>query len=136
MRGRGLWQGVAMAGMVGLLVPVRVGDVEVLVETVPVPGSERMSGRLGEAGRRVVEAFGRAQAAIVEIASQVAGAVGVLGQRAARPDKVGVEFGLSFTAQGGVVVARASAEASLRVTVSYERAAGPAAGPAVPVSGG
>jgi hypothetical protein len=35
-----------MTGTVGALVPVWVGEVEVLVETVPVPGSERMSGRL------------------------------------------------------------------------------------------
>jgi hypothetical protein len=57
--------------MTGQLVPVRVGNVEVLVEVVPTPGSERTSGRLDDAGRRVVEAFGRAQDAIVEVASQL-----------------------------------------------------------------
>jgi hypothetical protein len=30
--------------MVGLLTPVRVGEVEVLVETAPVPGSARRGG--------------------------------------------------------------------------------------------
>src|SRR5437899_2572910 len=109
--------------MTGALVPVRVGGVEVLVETVPVPGSERTAGRLDDAGRRVIEAFDRAQEAIVEIATQLAGTVSTMGQRAVRPDHVEVQFGLSFTAQGGVVVAGASAEASLQVTVSYDRAA-------------
>jgi hypothetical protein len=119
--------------MPGVLVPVRVGDIEVLVETVPVPGSERTAGRLDEAGRRVVEAFDRAQEAIVEIATQLAGTVAAMGQRAVRPDHVEVQFGLSFTAQGGVVVAGASAEASLQVTVSYDRALAPAvAGAAEP----
>jgi Trypsin-co-occurring domain 1 len=109
-------------------VPVRVGDVEVLVETVPVPGSERTSGRLEDAGRRVVEAFDRAQQAIVEIAGQLAGTVEEMGRRAVRPDHVEVRFGLSFTAQGGVVVVGGGAEASLQVTVAYDRS--PDGGPA------
>jgi len=118
------------SGAMRQTVPVRVGDVEVLVETVPVPGSERTSGRLEDAGRRVVEAFDRAQQAIVEIAGQLAGTVEEMGRRAVRPDHVEVRFGLSFTAQGGVVVVGGSAEASLQVTVAYDRppGGGPAAG--------
>jgi hypothetical protein len=38
--------------MAGRVVPVRVGDVEVLVETVLVAGTEPTS-RLGDAGERV-----------------------------------------------------------------------------------
>jgi hypothetical protein len=38
--------------MVRQVVPVRVGAVELLVETVPVPGSEQTSGRLDGVGRR------------------------------------------------------------------------------------
>ena len=100
--------------MSGRLIPVRIGDVELLVETVPVAGSEPTSS-LDEAGRRVVEAFERAQAAIVEMGSSVAETVRRLARRAARPDRVEVEFGLKFTAQGKVIVAGASAEAALRV---------------------
>lgn len=120
--------------MVGRVMPVRVGTVELLVETVPVAGSEQTSGRrLDEAGRRVVDAFDRAEEAIVEIAGKLAGTVAELGRRSTRPEQVQVQFGLKFTAQGNVIVAGASAEASLQVTISYAgpSAAGPPAAPAV-----
>ncbi|WP_210571682.1 CU044_2847 family protein [Streptomyces sp. GESEQ-4] len=107
--------------MAGVLVPTRVGGVEVLVETVPVPGSERTSGRLEEAGQRVVEAFDRAQETITALASQLAGTLAAMGERAVRPDHVEVQFGLSFTAQGGIVVAGVGSQASLQVTLSYDR---------------
>ena len=98
---------------------MRVGNVELLVETVAVAGSEPTSA-LDKAGRRVVDAFDRAEAAIVEVASSVAGTVAELAKRAARPDQVVVEFGLKFSLQGDVVVASASGEASLTVTVTYD----------------
>jgi hypothetical protein len=118
--------------MVGRVVPVRVGAVEVLVETVPVAGSEQTSGRLDEAGRRVVDAFDRAEEAIVEIAGKLAGTVAELGRRSTRPEQVQVQFGLKFTAQGNVIVAGASAEASLQVTISY--GSPPAGGPPPPAA--
>lgn len=108
--------------MTGRLVPVRVGDVELLVEAVVPPGSEPTSGRVDEVARKVGEAFDRAQGAIVEIAVKTAGSVRELAARAVHPEKVAVEFGLSFTATGGVVIAGASAQASLKVTITYDRA--------------
>lgn len=107
--------------MVGRLVPVRVGGVDVLVEAVTPPGSEPTSGRVDEVARKVSEAFDRAQDAIVEIAVKTAGTVRAMGARAVRPEKVAVEFGVSFTATGGVVIAGASAQASLKVTITYDR---------------
>ncbi|MFJ8629591.1 CU044_2847 family protein [Streptomyces sp. NPDC093568] len=111
--------------MAGVLVPTHVGGVEVLVETVPVPGSERTSGRLEEAGQRVVEAFDRAQDTITAFASQLAGTLAAMGERTVRPDHVEVQFGLSFTAQGGIVVAGVGSQASLQVTLAYDRPATP-----------
>jgi hypothetical protein len=108
--------------MGGQLLPVRVGDVELLLETTVVPGSEPTSGRLGTAAGRVVNAFDEAERAIVEIAGRLAGTVADLGRRGTRPDHVEVQFGLKFSAQGTVIVAGASAEASLQVTVKYDRA--------------
>ncbi|MER5472438.1 CU044_2847 family protein [Streptomyces sp. NPDC002935] len=101
------------------LLPVRVGDVELLVETVPVPGSEPTS-RLGDAGRQVVDSFELARDAVVEIATSTAQAVGRLRDQVVRPDQVEVEFGLKFSAQGNVIVAGASGEASLVVRMTYQ----------------
>jgi hypothetical protein len=107
--------------MVGSLVPMRVGDVEVLVETVPVAGSEPTSGRSDKAGQKMLDAFDRAQETIAAVATRLAGTVGDLTARSVRPDRVEVEFGLSFTAQGNVIVAGSSVAASLKVKVSYDR---------------
>jgi hypothetical protein len=52
------------------LIPVRVGDIEIEVETVPVAGTEPTLGR--RAAGNVVEAFGRAQDAIIEVARSTA----------------------------------------------------------------
>jgi Trypsin-co-occurring domain 1 len=42
-----------------------------------------------------------------------------------------VEFGLKFSASGGVIMAGVAGEASLKVTLSYDVAARPAGSPAV-----
>ncbi|MFF3324033.1 CU044_2847 family protein [Streptomyces sp. NPDC002889] len=105
--------------MANRLLPVRVGGVDLLVEAVPQPGSEPTS-RLQEAGQQVVEAFDHAQDAVVEIATSAAQAIGRLRERAVRPTAVEVEFGLKFSAQGNVIVAGASGEASLVVRMTYQ----------------
>jgi hypothetical protein len=110
------------------VLPVRAGEIELLVETAVVAGTEPTS-RLGDAGDQVIDAFGRARDAVVEIASSAAEAITRLGQRAARPQQVEVEFGLKFSGQGNVIVAAASGEASLLVRVTYDASqAGGAAG--------
>jgi hypothetical protein len=111
------------------VVPMQVGGVELLVTTVVLPGSEQTSGaRIAKAAEAVVDAFDTAGAAIEAVAGKVAATVVSLSTRAVAPEKVSVEFGLSFTASGGVIVAGASAQASLKVTVSY------AGGPSTPTS--
>src|SRR5262249_50144326 len=84
--------------MVGRLVPVQVGGVEVLVEARPVAGSEPTAGRLEAVAGRAVEAFDKAQETITAIAERVAGTVGELARRSARPGRMGGGVGLSFTA--------------------------------------
>ncbi len=108
--------------MTGRVVPMRVGDVELLVETSPVVGSEPTS-TLSRAQDAVGEAYQRAQAAIVAVASSTVDVIGQLGGQAVRPDQVEVTFGLKFSAQGNVVLAGASGEATLEVTLSYTRGA-------------
>jgi len=96
---------------------MRIGDVELLVETSPVAGSEPTS-KLSRAQDTVGEAFERAQTAIVAVASSTVDVIGQMSERAVRPDQVEVTFGLKFSAQGNVVLAGASGEATLEVTLS------------------
>jgi Trypsin-co-occurring domain 1 len=115
-----------MAG--GRLIPVRVGDIEIEVEAVPVAGTEATSGRAARAAGNVVEAFSRAQDAIIEVAKSTAEMIEKAGT-AARPDRVEVEFGLKFSASGTVIMAGVAGEASLKVTLGYDTSSGPASGP-------
>jgi Trypsin-co-occurring domain 1 len=112
----------------GRLIPVRVGDIEIEVEAVPVAGTEPTLGRPARAAGNVLEAFGRAQDAIIEVARSTAQMIERAGA-AARPDRVDVEFGLKFSASGTVIMAGVSGEASLKVTLGYDVAARPTAGP-------
>jgi hypothetical protein len=112
----------------GRLIPVRVGDIEIEVEAVPVAGTEATSGRVEKAAGSVLEAFGRAQDAIIEVARSTAQMIEKAG--AARPDRVDVEFGLKFSASGTVIMAGVAGEATLKVTLGYDVTARPADVPA------
>lgn len=105
--------------MVRRVIPLRVGCVELLVEASPVAGSEPTSTRLDRAQDAVAEAWDRAQSAIVEVAASMVSMTGQLGRRSARPDEVKVKMGLKFSAQGNVILAGASGEATLEVTLTY-----------------
>jgi hypothetical protein len=107
--------------------PVRVDGVEILVEAVPVTGTEPTSGKVSKATGSVLDAFGRAQEAIIAVARSTAKMIDSAGA-AARPDRVEVAFGLKFSASGGVIMAGASGEASLMVTLSYDVAGRGASG--------
>jgi Trypsin-co-occurring domain 1 len=112
----------------GRLIPVRVGDIEIEVEAVPVAGTEATSSRAAKAAGNVLEAFGRAQDAIIEVARSTAQMIDRAGA-AARPDRLDVEFGLKFSASGTVIMAGVAGEASLKVTLSYDVATRPIAEP-------
>lgn len=99
---------------------MRVGGVELLVETAPVAGSEQTSA-LDRAQAAVAEGFDRAQAAIVAVADSAVSTIGQLAERSVRPDEVEVRFGLKFSAQGNVIVAGAAGEATLEVALTYRR---------------
>jgi hypothetical protein len=113
---------------VNRLIPVRVGDIEIEVEAVTVAGTEPTAGRATRAADSVLEAFGRAQDAIIEVAKSTAQMIDNAGA-AARPDRVDIEFGLKFSASGGVIIAGIAGEASLKVTLGYDVTARPAAVP-------
>jgi hypothetical protein len=117
----------------GRPITVQVGDIEVLAQTVPVPGTEPTSAVTD----RVLEAFDRAQEVIVEVARSTAAVIEKAAARAARPDHVEIEFSLGFSVSGKVVmVAGATGEATLRVLLSYDTKPAPAAGvPAAATTG-
>jgi len=66
------------------------------------------------------------QDTIIQVAKSTAEMINRTGT-AVRPDRVDVEFGLKFTASGGVIMAGVSGEASLTVTLGYDVASRPAA---------
>jgi hypothetical protein len=101
------------------VIPVRLGETEVLVETTRLAGTEPTS-RPSRAADSITSAFDDAQQAILELATKTAATLEHARQRSARPDRLTVEFGLKVSASGNVVVAGASAEATLRVTLSYD----------------
>lgn len=96
---------------------MRIGDVEVLVQTIPVPGTELTS---GDAAQRVLNAFDRAHDVIVATATSTAEVITKLATRAARPDKLEIEFGLGFSVKGNIIVAAGQADATLKVKLTYD----------------
>ena len=110
------------------VITVRVGDTEIEAEAVVVAGTEPTSGAAGRAAEHVLGAFGRAQEAIIEVAKSTAQMIEKAGT-AARPDRVEVEFGLKFSASGGVIMAGVAGEANLKVTLGYDVASRPAVAP-------
>lgn len=114
------------------LIAVQVGGMVIEAEAVPVAGTEPTSGRVSKAAGEVADAFARAQETIVEVARSTAAVIERAGA-AARPDRVELEFGLKFSASGGVIMAGVAGEASLKVTLGYDVGARPVAvGPAEP----
>jgi len=96
---------------------IRIGDVEVTVEAVKLPGSQPTS-KIGRAGGQVVDTFEQVRETVVAIAAATVEA-GMSAAVAARPHEVEVEFGLKFTASGGVIVAGGSAEANLALRLKW-----------------
>ncbi|MFS8098789.1 hypothetical protein LFM09_16800 [Lentzea alba] len=105
--------------MAGRLVPMRIGDVEVLVETIGEQWTEDTSA-LNEAGRRLLDAFEMAREVIVGAAIATADTAGKLAARSVRPDKLEVEFGLGYSIKGNVVVVSGHAESTLKVKLTYD----------------
>jgi len=106
--------------MASRVLPVKLGATEVLVETMPVAGSELTTSKVRRTAEGVVDAFESVRETIVEIAASTAEVIEKAAERAARPEHVEVEFGLKLAADGNVVVAGVSAEATLRVKLTYD----------------
>lgn len=106
--------------MAGGQIELDIGGFRMLAETAQSPGIERTS-----SARRVAEsstrAFEHAQEAIIAIAVSTAETIRKAGVAAKAPEEVSVSFGLKFSGHAGVLLAAASTEASLAVTLVYRR---------------
>ncbi|WP_141578757.1 CU044_2847 family protein [Actinomadura sp. WMMA1423] len=93
------------------------GDGAVLVEVSPAFGSERTSvdGRVRE---RADQAIRHANRTVTRLASELTNTVQAMPE-ADRPQDVTMEFGINFTAEGNAAIAKAGAQATLKITLTY-----------------
>jgi len=73
-----------------------------------------------EATEGVVDAFSKAQEAIMEVAASTTTMIAKATHSGTHPDRFEVEFGVGISAKGNVIVASASGEATLKVTMIYD----------------
>lgn len=99
------------------MIEAAAGDGTVLVEIWPAHGSERTSveERVEE---RADQAIKHASATVTRIATELTRAIRQMAE-IDRPQEFVTEFGIKFTAEGNAMIAKASAEASLKVTLTY-----------------
>lgn len=75
--------------------------------------------RVGRAGQPVAQAAETLQQALGRLRPAIGAIVTWIRQSDRPPDRIGLQFGITFTAEAGVVVARASTEANFTVTVEW-----------------
>jgi hypothetical protein len=103
-----------------IAVPVRFGEVEVLVEATPVTaaGSQPTS-----AVDRLADMYGQVTSVVLRVASSTAAMVERLAAEPTAPERVVVEFGLAVSVEGDVILVRGKGESTLAVTLTYGAAA-------------
>jgi hypothetical protein len=105
--------------VVEVLVAADIDGVPVLVEVMSAPGTEQTASPVRPA-ERIHEMFVHAESVISKIAESAVRVGRQIARQAQSPNKVEVQFGLAFTAQGQIVIAKATVEASLSVKVTYD----------------
>lgn len=100
-----------------IVVPMNLAGVDVLVQAaqVVVVGTEPTS-----ATKKVLEAYEKAEQAIIGLGTSVAETIGKMKRAGSQPKQVELAFGLSFTTEGNVWVVKGGMEATLSVTLTYE----------------
>ena len=108
-----------MTGATTNIIPARIGQEDVLVEAVVVPGTEKLSSK-GRAVDRVQTMLDGAQSVIRSFAEETAGTVAQIRRTVGSPDEVSVALGLSFATTGKIIIASSTASASITVTLTYK----------------
>jgi len=91
-----------MTGATTNIIPARIGQEDVLVEAVVVPGTEKLSSK-GRAVDRVQTMLDGAQSVIRSFAEETAGTVARIRQTVGSPDEGSVALGLSFATTGKII---------------------------------
>ena len=112
-----------MTGATTNIIPARIGQEDVLVEAVVVPGTEKLSSK-GRAVDRVQTMLDGAQSVIRSFAEETAGTVARIRRTVGSPEEVSVALGLSFATTGDIIIASSTASASITVTLTYKAAKG------------
>ena len=104
-----------------------IGGVSVMVEAVSEPGVQPTA-RGDDAGRKLENAFERARDVIERLATSVSDLRTRIATEGRAPDQVELQFGLSFSAEGNIILASSTVGANLSVRITYADPAGPGAG--------
>lgn len=99
------------------IIEAKVNGKTIYIETEFVPGSEEVSAAKKTMGE-VENAMTQARETIISVAESLFSSVKAIDQ-ALTPDEFLLEFAIKFTAEGQVVVAKASAEAGIKVALTY-----------------
>ncbi len=91
----------------------------ILVEFAPRPGVRQVS-RIDDMTEKSAQALDKAMSTIREMGQLVSETVKSINV-ADRPNKVELEFGLKLDAEAGALVAKASAESSFKVVLTWAR---------------
>lgn len=116
-----------MTGATTNIIPARIGQEDVLVEAVVVPGTEKLSSK-GRAVDRVQTMLDGAQSVIRSFAEETPGTVARIRRTVGSPDEVSVALGLSFATTGKIIIASSTASASITVTLTYKASGDDSAG--------
>jgi hypothetical protein len=95
-------------------------DNQMLYIEVDSYGTEKVGVRPEEVLEKTRDAFERAKATISSITQSMVSTVQSMSDTV-RPDEFELEFAIKFNAEGQVVLAKAAAEASLKVTMTYKK---------------
>ena len=93
-------------------------DTPILVEFAPTPGVQQVALSPTDLAERSAQALDRAMGTIRQMAQRVSAL------RATLPDEftqVELEFGLKLEAEAGALISKVGAEASINVTLTWER---------------
>ena len=98
--------------------PISIEGNTIYVEVETPYGSEDTTS-LNEVLEGTKDAFELARIAILGVAKNLFSAINTLDQ-SITPDEFGLEFGIKFSAEGNVILAKTGTEANLKVSMLYK----------------
>lgn len=108
--------------MADTLLPTTIGSETIYVQAVPMPtfGMQETAPNWTEVLDKAGDLFGRAKATITNVTGDMVKAIENMSDDL-MPDEFVLEFGISFSMEGQIFVAKGGGEASLKVTMTYRK---------------